>query len=293
MAGKLYGYNTMLNYKQLYKCIYSLECNDDLPKVVISEDYDAACFSRLYASKPLGSSASYRVPEFTFSLIVCTSTFFMDNNYSNMCLLEEDEIIEYLEDIKRLFKEPSEFTYKISDGKDMIAKSKYLEDAEDCIKITVTLTKTSWFFIKFISHALRFLEEYPVNMVLREAMTLRRLEPKYQQYPILSIFGFVYSAFGRNTHSFTPLSWGQDTPSSRYRHIIVPYSYREFTKICNTPKGDYDEVGKVWRTQEVSKSPFTKCSTSWDSLYIKDYLDKLSIPKKRVEEYNQAFELVT
>lgn len=287
MAGRLYGYNTMMNLMQLYECAYSLEGADDVPIEVISNDYNAACFSRLYGSRPMGCTALYQVPIFSFSLAVCTSNSASEFSFNNKCLLTDGEIVEYLEDLKRLFKEPSEFTYKISDAQDMLNKSKYFKDVKSCIKITVTLTKTSWFFIKFISHALRFLEEYPSNMVLREAMTLRRKVSQYQSYPILSIFGFVYSAYGCNSHSFTPI------PSvGTRRTIIIPYSYKEFTLICNRHDLKNHEVSTIWEAKLVSLSPFDS-SRTWTSQYVRDYIDKGDIPEERLKEYNSAFNLVT
>lgn len=272
---------------QLYECTYSLESADDTPIEVISNDYDAACFSRLYKSRPMGCTDFYQIPIFSFSLAVCTSNSASEFNFNNKCLLTDDEIVEYLEDLKRLFKGPSEFTYKISDAQDMLNKSKYFKDVKSCIKITVTLTKTSWFFIKFISHALRFLEEYPSNMVLREAMTLRRKVSQYQSYPILSIFGFVYSAYGHNSHSFTPF-----TNLRTNRAIVIPYSYKEFELICNRHDLKNHEVGTIWKAKLVSSSPFDSSNT-WTSLYVRDYIDKRDIPEERLKEYNYAFNLVT
>ena len=287
MAGRLYGYSTMMNLMQLYECTYSLESADDTPIEVISNDYDAACFGRLYESRPMGCTDFYQIPIFSFSLAVCTSNSASEFNFNNKCLLTDDEIVEYLEDLKRLFKGPSEFTYKISDAQDMLNKSEYFKDVKSCIKITVTLTKTSWFFIKFISHALRFLEEYPSNMVLREAMTLRRKVSQYQSYPILSIFGFVYSAYGHNSHSFTPF-----TNLRTNRAIVIPYSYKEFALICNRHDLKNHEVGTIWKAKLVSSSPFDSSNT-WAFLYVRDYIDKRDIPEERLKEYNYAFNLVT
>ena len=147
-------------------------CEGDLNRYMATR----ACFSDVFKYVHSDDHVKYKI------ILYKGVELSKNNHQSNACLFSKKEIRNHLTLLKSLYP----FHYKVLDCKE---KGEY-----DKIKVFLELNNVPPTFHKYILTWLRYTYEYPYNVILKDAYTLKK-DPIFRFESISNLFNLVLGCF--------------------------------------------------------------------------------------------------
>ena len=139
----------------------------------------SACFSHVFRAVKNNSSIKYRI------VLYMGTRYSAEQHKSNACIFTKQEVRNHLKLLKSLYP----LQYSVRDYKD---KNGYKR-----ILITLNIKNTPATFHKYALTWLRYLYEFPYNVLLRDAYTLKK-ERTFRFESIANLFNLTLSCYCRN-----------------------------------------------------------------------------------------------
>lgn len=151
-------------------------CDGDINKELDVE----ACFGNIF------HTGKQTLTE-TYNIIVYQGTSLSKNEHeSNACLLDKRQIINHLNQLKYFYP----FKFKISEEAEW-------NNVYDVFILTITLVKKPLMFHKYLLTWVRYLYEYPYNVILFDAYKLKK-ESCFRFTSISNLFNLILGCFNEN-----------------------------------------------------------------------------------------------
>lgn len=166
---------------------YSCKCEQ---KKIDLEKHNMVCFSEVFG-KVCGNAE--------YNIYVCKDPAILLNRRNNYCLLSQDDIIQWLECIREIV----DMEYSITEDKALIDTAKQY----DCYNIGVIVNNDNNMCHKFVLTTVRYLYEWPFNVVLKDVLRLVDIE-QFKDETLINLHNMVFSStyIGRHMgygHSLT------------------------------------------------------------------------------------------
>lgn len=138
-----------------------------------------ACFSHVFNAVKNNSSIKYRI------ILYMGTRYSAEQHKSNACIFTKREVRNHLKLLKSLYP----LQYSVRDYKD--------KDGYKRILVTLNIENTPATFHKYALTWLRYLYEFPYNVLLRDAYTLKK-ERTFRFESIANLFNLTLSCYCGN-----------------------------------------------------------------------------------------------
>lgn len=136
----------------------------------------AACFSDVFRAVKNNSSVKYQI------VLYIGTRYSAEQHKSNACIFTKQEVRNHLKLLKSLYP----LRYSVRDYKD--------KDGYKRILVTLNIENTPATFHKYALTWLRYLYEFPYNVLLRDAYTLKK-ERTFRFESIANLFNLTLSCY--------------------------------------------------------------------------------------------------
>ena len=140
---------------------------------------ESACFSYVFSEVKSNSSVKYRI------VLYMGTKYSAKQHKSNACIFTKQEVRNHLKLLKSLY--PLQYSVR-----DYRAKNGYKR-----LLVTLNIENTPATFHKYALTWLRYLYEFPYNVLLRDAYTLKK-ERTFRFESIANLFNLTLSCYCRN-----------------------------------------------------------------------------------------------
>ena len=140
---------------------------------------ERACFSYVFTKVRDNSSVKYQI------VLYLGTRYSAENHKSNACIFTKQEVRNHLKLLKSLYP----LQYSVRDYRD--------KDGYKRLLVTLNIENTPANFHKYALTWLRYLYEFPYNVLLRDAYTLKK-ERTFRFESIANLFNLTLSCYCKN-----------------------------------------------------------------------------------------------
>ena len=200
-----------------------------------------ACFSTIF-------NDAFKDQTNTYKIILYTSDFELKNRHNNYCPFTKQQVKNHIRQLKDL----GDFTFTV-------------DEKEDHMEVTITISKKCNLFHRYVVSWIRYLYEFPYNMLLKDAYKLKQ-EPRFIFTSISNLMNVCVAAYNwsqRDIHGITET-----------RNMYLPLTKKLLRQRINrkrTLHSIYDNAGRSWCYLNTTSGKDNENFEYWSSPEMYDY----------------------